>query len=184
MTGDNSPPTNENQGNDPRRRLPRLDPNALILGLERLRECVEQRLKSLEMAARRHAATTPREPSQLERELHQRIAEHDEAQVRSRMQTERREHEWRVALEQLEGDRKLLADAWERLERERLEAIATAQTQGASRAPVLEHGAVVPVRAGPEAIDQGNDVLSQAVLKQFQALRNDVRRNARQLGPR
>ena len=184
MTGDNSSPGNENQAHDPKRRIPRPDSNALIQGLERLRECIERRLKALEAAVRQQTGPTVSEPSDAQGEFQQRIAEHEAAQLRLRLQAERRDQEWRTALEQLEGDRKLLADAWEQLERERLEGSSRAQGQGIDRSSVLESGATVPIRSRPEPVDPGNDVLSHAILKQFQALRNDVRRTARQRGHR
>jgi hypothetical protein len=184
MTGDNSPPANENQANDPKRRIPRPDSNALIQGLEHLRECIERRLKGLEAATRRQPGATVREPAGVEGEFQQTIVEYEEAQLRLRLQAERRDQEWRAALEQLDGDRKLLADAWERLERERLEGFPRGPAQGADRLPRFEGATMAPIGSRPELADPGNDVLSHTILKQFQALRNDVRRNARQRGHR
>jgi len=180
MTGENVPATNENHDHDSKRRISRVDTNALIQGLERLRECVEQRLNRLEAAAREQAALVVPEPSELERKLQQRIAEYEEAQLRLRAQAERREQEWRTALEQIEGDRKLLAEAWERLERERLEGMAAAQ--GVGRSPLAERGSTPLLRPRPDLADTANDQVEHAILKQFHALRNDVRRNARQRG--
>src|SRR4051812_23657290 len=95
MTGDNLA-THENPDPDPKRSTSRLDSNALIQGLERLRECVEQRLSRLEAVARERAAqeAVAREraaqpvpvlgPTELEHKLQKRIAEYEEAQLRLR----------------------------------------------------------------------------------------------------
>jgi hypothetical protein len=185
MTGENLAATNENHEGDPKRRISRLDSNALIQGLERLRECFEQRLVRLEALARERVAQPAPVPfpdrTELELQLQQRIAEIEEAQLRLRTQAERREQEWRAALEQIEGDRALLAEAWEQLERERVEAPAAPASQAPRRAPAgtTERGLTTPVRSRPEPAEAANDHVAHTILQQFQALRNDVRRNAR-----
>ena len=100
---ENVPPSNEHHDHDPKRRIPRPDANALIQGLERLREHVEQGLIRLEATARERAAAPADATSELERKLRKSIAEYEETQQRFRAQVERREHEWRTALDQLEG---------------------------------------------------------------------------------
>jgi DNA repair exonuclease SbcCD ATPase subunit len=183
--GENVPPGNENHDHDPRRRISRPDSNALIQGLERLRESVEQRLVRLEAVARERAAQPVLEPSELEQKLQQRIAEYEEAQIRLRTQADRREQEWRAALEQLDDDRKLLAEAWELLERERIEGMATAQAPAPGRERNAERAAATAPqgRPRPDAADPANDSVTLAILQQFHALRNDVRRNAKRRGP-
>jgi hypothetical protein len=180
MTGENLAATNENQEPDPKRRISRPDSNALIQGLERLRECFEQRLVRLEGMARERAAPPVADRTELEHKLQQRIGEIEDAQLRLRTQAERREQEWRTALEQLEGDRALLAEAWEQLERERVAGHADAAPQQNRRASA----ATPPVRPHTEPVDAANDHVAHTILKQFQALRNDVRRNARGRGSR
>jgi hypothetical protein len=171
---------------DPKRRTSRLDSNALIQGLERLRDCVEQRLNRLEAAARERAAQPAPVlgASELEQKLQRRIAEYDEAQLRLRAQAERHEQEWRTALEQIEGDRKLLADAWERLEREQIETTGAAAANGAGRPHTDERipAATARTRQRQAVDDAPSDSVTEDILKQFHALRNDVRRNARQRG--
>jgi hypothetical protein len=183
MTGENLATTNENHDAEPKRKTSRLDSNALIQGLERLRECFEQRLVRLESMARERVAQPVPDRTELELKLQQRISEIEDAQVRLRTQAERRDQEWRAALEQLEGDRTLLAEAWERLERERVEGQAAAAPQPTRRATAAaaERGAA-PARPRFDAGDPLNDHIAHAILKQFQALRNDVRRNARGRG--
>jgi DNA repair exonuclease SbcCD ATPase subunit len=185
MMGENVPPGTENHDPDPRRRISRPDSNALIQGLERLRESVEQRLVRLEAVARERAALPVPEPSDLERKLQQRITEYEEAQVRLRAQAERREQEWRASLEQLEGDRKLLAEAWDRVEHERIEGMAAAQGPAPGRSHTTERAAATAPqgRPRPESADPANDSVTLAILQQFHALRNDVRRNAKRRGP-
>jgi DNA repair exonuclease SbcCD ATPase subunit len=181
--GENVRPSNEDSDHDLRRRISRPDSNALIQGLERLRESIEQRLVRLEAMARERAALPAHEPSKLEKGLEQRIAEYEEAQLRLRSQADRREQEWRAALEQLEGDRKLLAEAWERLESERIEGIAAAQVEVPGRSRTAERAPAPQPRPCPEMADPANDQVAHAILREFHALRNDVRRNARRRGP-
>jgi hypothetical protein len=204
MTGENLAATNEHQESDLKRRSARLDSNAIIQGLERLRECFEQRLVRLEVMARERAAQAVPVPvpvpdrTELELKLQQRIAEIEEAQLRLRTQAERREQEWRAALEQLEGDRALLAEAWVELERERAEASTLSPwervAEGRVRAGAQPNAAASRVPEGrarasaqpttSEPMDAANDHVAHTILQQFQALRNDVRRNARGRGAR
>jgi hypothetical protein len=180
MTGENIPPTREAHDQDSRRRTSRLDSNALIQGLERLRECFERRLGQLEAAVRERATRPIPVVTQLERELQRRINEYEEAQRRLRSQADRQEQGYREALEQVEGDRKLLAEAWEQLERERIEAMSAAPVQGRSSASVRSESAPRP---RTEMAESAHDGISHAILQQFHALRDDVRRNARRRGP-
>jgi hypothetical protein len=179
MTGENLAATNETHDPDSKRKISRLDANSLIHGLERLRECFEQTLGRLEAAARERTAQPVGDRSELETALQHRINEYDEAQLRLRAQAGRREQEWRASLEQLESDRALLAESWERLERERLEVMA-APPQATNRLPAAERS-IAAVRPRPVPVD-ADDPVAHTILKQFQVLRNDVRRNARQRG--
>ncbi len=182
MTGEYRAATHENHDPDPKRKISRVDANTLIQGLEQVRECFEQGLGRLEAAARERTEQPVANRSELEQTLERRINEYEEAQLRVRAQAERHEHEWRDALEQLEGDRALLAQSWERLERERIEGVAAASPQAAGRRPVAERSTNVPVRRRSEPIDAADDHVAHAILKQFQVLRNDVRRNAKKRG--
>jgi hypothetical protein len=183
MTGENLAASKENHESEAKRKVARLDSTALVQGLERLRECFEQRLVRLEAMARERVPPPVLDRTELELKLQQRIVEIEEAQVRLRTQAERRDQEWQAALEQLEGDRALLAEAWERLERERVESSAAAapQTKGRVSAATAERAAA-PVRPQIDPAEVANDQVAHTILKQFQALRNDVRRNARRRG--
>ncbi len=165
-------------------------PAALIHELEWLRQRVLERLGALESIARQRTATTTAAGgiTALERTLQQRQAELEEARRQVRAEAERQEKEWSASLTQLEADRRLLAEAWERLERQRIEGLGASerhshshsQVQGQPRgasAVILDAAALAPARSA--AADSGPDnPIAQAILRQFQALARDVRCNA------
>lgn len=165
---------------------------ALAGGLERIRTTVMERLDRVEAALRERVGRVPADESELaerdqelrrraaeiqqrQAELQQRTAELEENQRRLRTERDRWENERASILEQLEHDRALLAEAWERLEREKLEhpesTAAVAHHNGTTDRTVVK--VVRPVVAS----DDENPV-AQAILRQFQAVRRDVRRNA------
>ncbi|HWE37806.1 MAG TPA: hypothetical protein VG406_14655 [Isosphaeraceae bacterium] len=123
--------------------------------LLRLRACVLRGLDRIEALARDRAA--PGGDAALRDRLEALEAERDEA------------------LGRLEHDRRQLAEAWERLERERVAALAAGHRVGGP-APVAGPPAEPIPAPRPEAA--GPDPVEQAILRQFQALRHDVRRNA------
>ena len=177
MTGEPVPPARGAFGEEPawgRPFPPAVAP--LVQGLERLRERVRERLDQIEALARDRAAVPEQtaETSERERVLHQRLAELEDAQRRQRVEADRWEKERQAAAEQLEHDRRLLAEAWERLEREQVEAPATAHAP--PRRTPADRPATAVVRAAIPA--DHDDPVAQAILKQFQTLRRDVRRNA------
>ena len=172
MKGGPVPPLKEPHDDEPRGR-PDRPTTPLIQGLERFRERAQRRLDQIEALARERAGTLPSEPSDRERELQRRVAELEEAQRRLQVETDRREQERREVVEQLEHDRRLLTEAWERLEREQVEGLSTAHAP-ARPAPIDRPPPPVVRSAVPS--DQ-NDPVAQAILRQFQALRRDVRRN-------
>jgi hypothetical protein len=170
-------------GNSPeagaRRRPARPEATPLVQGLEALRGRLD-RIEAL--AIERADAAPPGEPSEAERALRQKVAELEERLGRAQAEARRRDQEWKAALEQLEGDRKLLAEAWERLERERIDA---AGAPAAAPRPYAPHPApAVPVAARPAVTTEADEAVAHAVLKQFQALRGDVRRNGAGRHPR
>jgi hypothetical protein len=145
-------------------------------GLERLRDLVHQRLDRIEAMARERGDDPAHEPSQRELELRNRIAELEERQARIVAEARRMEQEWHAGMEKIEHDRRLLAEAWERLERERIDGVGhPAEAPG----PKPTHPSPSPSPSfRPTVAPQSNDVVTHAVLKQFQALRSDVRKNA------
>jgi DNA repair exonuclease SbcCD ATPase subunit len=185
MTGEYIPPGGEDHDHGPKARIPRPDSIALIQGLERLRDVVDQRLARIETLARERAAPPASSRSDLEKKLQQQIADYEEAQRRLIAQAERREQEWQLSLEQLEEDRKLLAEAWDQLERERIENGAGVDGQAPGQPRQAERAATQPARPRPrpEMADPANDSVTLGILQQFQALRNDVRHNSKRRGP-
>ena len=133
MTGDHVPQPNGSRAPRPRRAAARAEPGDLLRGLEKLREALRERLDALERLARERPElqAEPRdrlngddfddvggdeapEGSPRERDLMQTIRELEERQARLVADARRREHEWLTAMEQVENDRQLLAEAWER----------------------------------------------------------------------
>ena len=168
-------------------------PAALIQDLRRLRQWALERLDSLEARARQRPAPAAAAGGMaaLEPALQQRLAELEEARRRLCAEAERQEKEWGTALAQLEADRRLLAEAWERLERHRIEGLGAserpphhphAQGPGSPRGAVAAcpHPATTapaPARAVRSDPDPNNPV-AEAILRQFQTLCRDVRCNA------
>jgi len=163
-------------------------PSAQIQDLQRLREWVLERLDSLETLARQRSASAPAggEIAGLERARELRIADLEETERRLRAQAERQEKEWIASLSQLEADRRLLAEAWERVERERIEYQSASALHPHAQARCPQRGtsathphaaAVVPARTAAADSDPNNPV-AEAILRQFQTLSSDVRRSA------
>jgi hypothetical protein len=159
---------------------------ALFESLQWLRERVLERMDSLEALARQRSAATPAtgETASRERALELKLDELEETERRLSAQAERQEREWNASLIQLEADRRLLAEAWERVERERIEYLGAsdphAQGQGQQNGPpaALAH-ADAPVPTGSITADSDpKQPAAQAILRQFETLCGDVRRNA------
>jgi hypothetical protein len=142
--------------------------------LERIREFVRQRLDRIEALARERLERTPAADAGRESEYRKRIAELEAERARMGRELERFEDEHRVSVHELDHDRKLLAEAWERLEREQVELTASAHTQakagGADR--------LNPSNQRAPTVLNNDSAIEEAILKQFQALRRDVRQNA------
>jgi hypothetical protein len=165
-------------------------PAAVIQDLQGLRQWVLDRLDSLEALARQRgtSAAAGGDIPALERTLQQRLDELEEARSRLCAEVERQEKDWSASLNQLEADRRLLAEAWERIERQRIEGFGTspvhphphAQGQASPRGvPAAVAHPVVPAPARSAASDSdANNPVAQAVLRQFQTLCRDVRCNA------
>ena len=116
------------------------------------------------------------------------MAELEETE-RLHAQAERQEKEWAASLTQLEADRRLLAEAWARVERERIAYSSGPEPHQQSHAPgqgpregaptsLSRAGAPVAARSAPADSDL-NHPIAQAILRQFQTLSSDVRRNAK-----
>ena len=188
-------------GTTPRGRDGRLGPAparpshaAAIQGLRRLRQRVVERLDALETLARRReeSPAASEELDVLERTLRQGMAEVEEARRQLRDEVERRQEEWNALLAQLDADRRSLAEAWERIERERIEGRgatggqapphthAHTQLQGPSRGTPgtsLHAVATAPSLSAEPDYDSYNPV-ARAILREFQTLSRDVRGNS------
>ncbi len=132
----------------------------------------------------RSSAAASGESPEPDRALRQKVAELEEKLGRAQAEARRRDQEWKAAIEQLEGDRKLLAEAWERLERERVDAAGAPPAAPRPYAPRPAPVPPAPAAARPAATTEADDAVAHAVLKQFQALRGDVRRNGTGRRPR
>jgi hypothetical protein len=167
-----------------KRRTARPDQAALVLGLEAIRAGLRERIDRIEALALERASALEEasagESPAPDRALQQKVADLEEKLGRAQAEVRRREQEWKTAIEQLEDDRKLLAEAWERLERERIDV--TAMPTAASR-PYTPHQAP-PVAARPHVNSEVDDAVAHAVLQQFQALRGDVRSTGNGRRPR
>jgi hypothetical protein len=181
MSSDQATTAGSAQASRPRRAPARPDPLGLIQGLDRLREVLHQRLDRIETMALERGDAPAADPTAREQELCRRIAELEERHTRLVAEAKRREQEWQNNLEQLENDRQLLAEAWARIERERIEHAGTGSGTGTGSGS--GHAASTPAAAPtpvfrPAVTGDPDDVISHAILRQFQALRSDVRRNA------
>ncbi len=161
---------------------------SLIQDLVWLRELVLARLTSIETLA----ATRPafaRELTVLEKSFRMRSDEVEEARRRLQEQAEREKRDWSASLSQLEEDRRLLAEAWERVEQARIESPSEPhsnpslhsqgqgpQTAGANGQP--RSVASSPIRSA-EADSEPHNPVNQAILQQFQLLCSDARHSAK-----
>jgi hypothetical protein len=164
--------------------------SALIQSLQSLRKRVLERLDSLETLARQQSASAPEAGAcaGVKRNLELKLAELEETQRRLDAEAERQEKEWSASLSQLEADRRLLAEAWERVERERIADSGASEphhhsqaqdqgTQKGASATFPHAGALVTTRSAAADSDP-NQPVAQAIRRQFQTLWSDVRRNA------
>jgi len=164
---------------DPRARgVPgRGDAATLFQGLERLRDALLHRLDQIESLATEQAARLDQSSSQREQALRERVLALEAAQARLQGELRRREQEWHDAVQQLEDDRRLLTEAWERLEHERVDAPAPPQAAGPRDTVSRVEHAAPAVHRQPDP-QTGDDSVTREILRQFQALRGDVRRTA------
>jgi hypothetical protein len=152
-------------------------PGGLIRDLEEMRTTVLHRLSAIEELARHRLDAPAAEISRLEQALAQQIEELERERGRLRAHAEQDQASGRQVLVQLEDDRRLLAEAWEKLELERIDACSSrsplAVQHPRSTDSAHAHAAATPrVSVGS---DPDNPV-AETILRQFQTLCNDVRR--------
>jgi hypothetical protein len=163
---------------------------SLIQDLECLRARVLERLSSIETLARERPAAggAALDVAALEGALKEQYEELEETRRRVRDQAERERQNWSAARAQLEEDRRLLAEAWERVENERVESQKPAHEKPVRESQALtchpggssdlsHNSATIPIRSAATGSDPYNPV-AQAILRQFQTLCSDVRQNA------
>jgi hypothetical protein len=163
---------------------------SLIQDLEWLRELVLERFSSIETLARERpeSAALGREIAELENSFKKKSDELEETRRRLQDQADREKQGWSASLSQLEDDRRLLAEAWERVEQERIDSSIAPQEssslhsqgqnpQTAASTGLPRTGASIPIRSAGADSDPYNPV-TQAILRQFQTLCSDVRQSA------
>ncbi|GAC1344963.1 MAG: hypothetical protein NVSMB14_08450 [Isosphaeraceae bacterium] len=149
--------------------------------LEELRQRVHRRLDHIQDLLHDRLARTVLDKS--EGNGCRRIEELEEAVEAAKNETRRAEVERMAALEKLEQDRCLLAEAWERLERERIDFEAGRDQIALDSNPpprtlssAANYPPLAPVRSASSS--PGDDSVERAIFQQFQALKRDVRRKA------
>jgi hypothetical protein len=163
---------------------------ALIQDLERLRELVLKRLSSIEMLAREHLASAlpAREMVELEDSFKKKSAELEETRRLLQVQADQAREDWLAAMSKLEDDRRLLAEAWERVETERIDSLNARQASQSLNSPIDNprtagstglptKSASIPIRSAGPLADSCNPV-TEEILRQFQTLCSDVRQSA------
>jgi hypothetical protein len=156
---------------------------SLAHDLEALRDCVLLRLETIEDLARRRCGSWSAEINRLEQALKERTDELEQERNLSTANSNGDEQSWRRMLSRLESDRKLLTEAWERLERERIDSIsAGSPVKGSAQVHPPRGGESQPAQSSQEqrtaaaaTIETGNPV-AETILRQFQTLCKDVRR--------
>jgi hypothetical protein len=173
MTGKRVQTATEPDLTPPPQALTSLDAASVIQSLDRIRDVVLSRLEKIESMALEQKPLVGQETSDRERALQERVARLEATLARLQAESRRKEQEWEEVLEKLESDRMLLTEAWDRLERQQIEAPPAAATAVTARAPVASTSARLATS------EEGDDPVTRAVLWQFQALKSDVRRNAK-----
>jgi hypothetical protein len=159
--------------------------------LDRLRDALLRRIDEIEVQAAEQADQLALTPTEREQALRERVVVLEAAQARAQAELKRKEQEWQETLQKVEEDRKLITEAWERLERERVAGppaqagvgvrvvAGVAAGTGTVTPAAQERPAPAAFYAPPAA---GEELVSREILRQFQALRGDVRRNAGNAG--
>ncbi len=151
---------------------PPFDYGSCILALETLRSALHDGLDRMVVLAQE--CSRPSETPQAD--LERRIQELEQARHRLQDESQRWEQTRLAQLEELEADRRRLAQSWERLEKEQVDHRNSAKSQAESfareQAPIQTPRLAIPTSAC-------DNPLSEAIVSQFEALRRDVRRNAK-----
>lgn len=143
---------------------PQVDSSAVADAMDRIRDWLHGWLDRIEALAGEVKAND----RALER---QRLLLQDEIELHRR--------EWEARVEELDHDRRLLAEAWEQLELAQQACTPMAARPADER---LRHDprseAPPPPAPAPAPSPEPDGVVDRAILRQFEALRRDVRRTA------
>jgi hypothetical protein len=178
--GKTAPASSDSGDSRPRRGARRADPPEFSQVLDRLRESLLHRLERVEAIAAEQDALLKQDSSEREQALRERVALLEATQSRLLAEAKRREQEWQSVMSDLDSDRRLLAEAWDNIERERIAGPANPTSRPAA-------GHEVPLAALPEPTEPArprppgdpDDHVTQSILWQFRTLKSDVRRNAK-----
>ncbi len=169
-----------------------IDPNLILARLEQIRQGFHRGLDRIESLARERLSASNGESEGLGSFGHSAAWRQELEEVRAQLQAEadRWEQERDAQVEAIEHDRQLLAEAWERLEREQIEAAASASrapprgtTQNSQATtsrlspPTPPTATTTPTPRTTSNPNSEDSAVSQAILRQFEMLRRDVRRN-------
>ncbi|QEH38264.1 hypothetical protein OJF2_68620 [Aquisphaera giovannonii] len=157
---------------------PAAAPEAWARELEELRRRVILRLQSIEDEARRRASVPAGGDARTEAELRRRVEDLERERARLLEDAERQAASRRQDLARLEDDRRLLAESWQRLERERIDAAAASARGRPGPAPQSRLAVTAPAEppGGPRAAADPVNPVAESILRQFQTLSQDVRR--------
>jgi hypothetical protein len=135
--------------------------------LRRLRDLVAERLERIEALARAQLDARSADPSA------------EVADARTKLQAEREawDRTRQAQLEEIETNRRLLAEAWERLEAERIEAARHPATPAVAPTPApTARPPAAPILRSAEL--DASDSVTRSIMREFQVLRRDVRHHS------
>lgn len=147
--------------------------DAAIRQLDWFGKRIHEQLDALEAQIRQRPAAASRTGG-LTNSLQRRIAELEDIRAGLQAEVDRLRRERDESIELIEHDRLLLAEAWETLEREQLTGTAASNNGRAAQAVEPPGGYSVPSNIA----NGRDDLVSREILRQFQSLHRDVRRNA------
>jgi hypothetical protein len=163
---------------------------SLIQDLVRFRQFVLERLTTIEQLAVKRAASGSgaTDRAAMEEALQKRSDELEAIRRELEDQAEREKRDWNASVAQIEEDRSLLAEAWERVEQARIETLSTPRTNHSLHSPGpnpqtpgspawSRAGASAPIRPNKTESNADNPI-DQSIQLQFQTLYDDVRQSA------
>lgn len=141
--------------------------------LETLRQEIERRLTLIEELALKRRGSVERT-----RELERKLAELERSRRSRDDQLKRWEAERQAILDELEHDRSLLAEAWNRLEQEETRRSSRPDHRDGRRIDKNESNTAKATVHAVAATPVEDDHVAQSILRQFRSLQRDVRRKS------